>query len=69
VFTARYALSPYIKQTCFVFKGLKADTLFNVTFVLLRLHFGFVIIFQCCNVSFEAFIADIVLRIVFAYSA
>jgi hypothetical protein len=24
VFTARYALSPYIKQTCFVFKGLIA---------------------------------------------
>jgi hypothetical protein len=24
VFTARYALSPYIKQTRFVFKGLKA---------------------------------------------
>jgi hypothetical protein len=23
VFTARYALSPYIKQICFVFKGLK----------------------------------------------
>jgi hypothetical protein len=23
VFTARYALSPYIKQTHFVFKGLK----------------------------------------------
>jgi hypothetical protein len=23
VFTARYALSPYIKQVCFVFKGLK----------------------------------------------
>jgi hypothetical protein len=22
VFTARYALSPYIKQICFVFKGL-----------------------------------------------
>jgi hypothetical protein len=22
VFTARYALSPYIKQMCFVFKGL-----------------------------------------------
>jgi hypothetical protein len=25
VFTARYALSPYIKQTRFVFKGLKAN--------------------------------------------
>jgi hypothetical protein len=23
MFTARYALSPYIKQICFVFKGLK----------------------------------------------
>jgi hypothetical protein len=28
VFTARYALSPYIKQIRFVFKGLKATKLF-----------------------------------------
>jgi hypothetical protein len=27
VFTARYALSPYIKQTCFVCKGLKRPCL------------------------------------------
>jgi hypothetical protein len=25
MFTARYPLSPYIKQTCFVFKGLIQD--------------------------------------------
>jgi hypothetical protein len=25
VFTARYAFSPYIKQICFVFKGLKGE--------------------------------------------
>jgi hypothetical protein len=27
VFTARYALTPYIKQACFVFKGLNAEAL------------------------------------------
>jgi hypothetical protein len=34
VFTARYALSPYIKQTRFVFKGLKGQEILGVTGVL-----------------------------------
>jgi hypothetical protein len=29
VFTARYALSPYIKQICFVFKGLNVKNSFS----------------------------------------
>jgi len=27
VFTARYALSPFVKQTCLVFQGLNDDAL------------------------------------------
>jgi hypothetical protein len=40
VFTARYALSPYIKQIRFVFKGIMADRLmvFGRTFVVYFLH-------------------------------
>jgi hypothetical protein len=39
VFTARYALSPYIKQICFVFKGLIWKTAFRAPLKQPKLHF------------------------------
>jgi hypothetical protein len=35
VFTARYALCPYIKQIRFVFKGLMGKKLGNLIFIIL----------------------------------
>jgi hypothetical protein len=36
VFTARYALSPYIKQICFIFKGLNINAVqYSVNFLVL----------------------------------
>jgi hypothetical protein len=38
VFTARYALSPYIKQVRFVFKGLKSGKHFALMYITCSAH-------------------------------
>jgi hypothetical protein len=52
VFTARYALSPYIKQIRFVFKGLKSSIIRVISFIKTRelssSHCQFISLSFCC---------------------
>jgi hypothetical protein len=54
VFTARYALSPYIKQIRFVFKGL----------ILIEVYVGVCVL--CFNIAYE--LVSVYIIVIFHYS-